>query len=62
MNPTNPHKRNYLIAAIFGAVGGGLFVAITTKAIPKIMQAMMSNMMQDMMGQMGEAGCDPAEI
>lgn len=50
--------RGYLAAAAFGAIGGGFAVALLTKAIPKIM----SNMMQTMMAQMREAGCNPVEM
>jgi hypothetical protein len=48
----------YLLAAGLGAVGGGLIVALATKAIPK----MMSKMMENMMSQMADGECDPAEI
>ncbi len=39
-------------------IGGGLIVALATKAIPK----MMSGMMQNMMSRMRESGCDPEEM
>jgi hypothetical protein len=51
-------RRNYVLAATLGAIGGGILVAVATRAIPRIM----SGMMRNMMSQMGEAGCDPAEI
>jgi CheY-specific phosphatase CheX len=47
---------------LLGAIGGGLVVAVATKAIPKMMSQMMAGMMQNMMAQMGEAGCDPGEM
>lgn len=50
--------RGYALATFLGAVGGGLLVAWITQAIPK----MMPQMMRNMMAQMGESGCDPAEI
>ena len=48
----------YVTVAFLGAIGGGLLVAIATRAIPK----MMSGMMQNMMGQMKESGVTPAEM
>ncbi len=49
----------YLLAGVMGAVGGGLFVAIATKAIPKIISGMMEQMMPRMIKQMKESGCSP---
>ncbi len=51
-------KGTYLISALLGAIGGGILVLIATKAIPN----MMSGMMQKMMSQMGESGCNPQEM
>jgi hypothetical protein len=48
----------YLMAALLGAVGGGLAVVLATRAIP----GMLGQMMQRMMTQMREEGCDPAEM
>ena len=50
--------RKYMFAVALGAVGGGLMLAIATKAIPK----MMPKMMQSMMSHMGGEGCNPAEV
>jgi len=50
--------KKYMIAVAIGAVGGGLLVAIATRAVPK----MMSRMMQRMMGSMGGEGCSPADM
>ena len=58
MNSFISRNKGYLIAAVLGAIGGGLIVALATSAIPK----MMSRMMQNMMGHMAEQGCNPAEI
>jgi hypothetical protein len=55
-------RKKYLLAASLGALGGGIFVALATRAIPRMMSQMMSGMMRNMMSQMGEAGCDPAEM
>jgi len=54
--------QGYLLAAILGAAVGGLVVAYATKAFPRMMASRMSQMMRDRMAQMGEAGCDPAEM
>jgi CheY-specific phosphatase CheX len=62
MHSTGSHNRGYALAAVLGVVGGGLIVALATKAIPKMMSQMMSGMMQNMMARMGEGGCNPAEI
>ncbi len=50
--------QGYFLAAGLGAVGGGLLIAVATRAIPK----MMAGMMENMMAQMGEGDCDPADI
>ncbi len=54
--------KDYLLAAVLGALGGGLLVALTTRAIPMMMTAIMPTMMRSMMAQMQEMGCDPSEI
>ncbi len=48
----------YVLVAVLGAAGGGLFVAFATRAIPR----MMAGMMQNMMAQMKASGCNPAEM
>ena len=58
MEGKNTRYGGYLLAAGLGAIGGGLIIAALTRAIPKIMAAMMQNMM----AQMGAGNCDPAEI
>ena len=55
-------KKNYAVAFLLGAVGGGLLVTMVTRAIPKMMTQMMSGIMQNMMTRMSESGCDPAEM
>jgi len=52
----------YVVAAVLGAIGGGLVVLLATRAIPKMMSQMMSGQMSKMMAQMKEGGCDPAEM
>ena len=48
----------YVLAAAMGVIGGGLFVALATKAIPNLM----SRMMQNMMAHMGENGFSPENM
>ena len=59
---TNAQTRRTILAAVLGALGGGLMVAIATQAIPKIMSQMMPAMMKNVMAHMGERGCSPAEM
>jgi len=62
MEKTESHRRNYILATLLGALGGGMVVALASRAIPKMMSEMMSGMMRNMMSQMAESGCDPAEM
>ena len=62
MDATRSDTRIVVLAGILGAIGGGLFVAIATRALPKMMSGMMSGMMQNMIGQMRENGVNPAEM
>ncbi len=62
MSISKANRSNYLFAAAIGAIGGGVLVAVVTKAMPKMMTQMMSGMMRNMMSQMGATGCDPAEM
>ncbi len=50
--------KNYLLAVTLGAVGGGLFAAWATRAMPRMMSVMMSSMMS----RLGGEGCSPAEM
>ena len=60
-NVSSPAK-GYLLAAALGAIAGGIFVALATKAIPKVMSQAMAGMMQRMMSQERANGCTPSEI
>jgi hypothetical protein len=66
MQHSNPSKRGYILAAFAGALGGGIAVALMTKAIPRlvsqIMNEMMSKMPPLMMEHMKSEGFDPAEM
>ncbi|MEE9366503.1 MAG: hypothetical protein V3W44_07450 [Dehalococcoidales bacterium] len=44
MRYTDSHRRGNLIAAALGVIGGGLFVALATKVIPKIVPQMKEKM------------------
>jgi hypothetical protein len=59
---TRTPARGYALAAILGAVGGGLLVALVTRTVPKMTSALMSGMMQNMMGQMRDCGINPEEM
>ena len=61
MDESSSRKR-YVAAAILGATGGVLLVALAARAIPKMMSRMMSGQMRKMMAQMKEGGCDPREM
>lgn len=50
--------RKYMVATAIGAVGGGLLVALASRALPK----MMAGMMHSMMAKIGGEGCSPAEL
>ena len=58
MEPTTSRRGGYLLAAIIGALAGGAFVALATRALPR----MMAQMMQNMMAGMGQEGCSPVEM
>ena len=58
MRDTGAPVIGYAVAAVLGAIGGGLVVALATDVIPR----MTSRMMQNMMAHMGEAGFNPAEM
>ncbi len=59
MKATVSQRRACLISALLGAVGGGIFVSIVTKAIPAMLTRTMAGMMQTMMSQMRASGCNP---
>jgi hypothetical protein len=58
----NSPYREYIFAASLGAIGGGIIVAMVTRAIPKMMSKIMAGMMQNMMAQMTEGECEPVDI
>ncbi len=66
MQHSNSSKRGYILAAFAGALGGGIAVALVTKAVPRlvsqIMNEMMSKMPPLMMERMKSEGFDPAEM
>jgi CheY-specific phosphatase CheX len=62
MKPLNHQAKGYAAAFLLGAIGGGVFVTLASKAIPRMMSQMMRGMMQNMMSEMRESGCDPSEM
>jgi hypothetical protein len=66
MRGSNSHFTGYVVAAVLGAIGGGLVVAFTMRVIPNLMtemmNRMMSGMMQNMMSRMQAEGVDPEEM
>ncbi len=66
MRNANTSKRRYILVAVVSALGGGIAVAVVTKAIPRlvsqIMAEMMSKMPPLMMEHMKSEGFDPAQM
>ena len=62
MSDSKPAYKGYLLAAALGAFGGGVLVAVVTKAIPRMFSQMGGAMMANMMAQMQASGCDPSEL
>jgi hypothetical protein len=62
MADTRSTSSGYVLAALFGAVAGGISVLVLTRAIPNILSRIMPTMMQNMMTQMGVEGCDPEDM
>ena len=58
MDNTGSQTKGYVLAALLGALGGGLAVAVATNAIPR----MICQMMQGMMAHMEEGALSPAEM
>ncbi len=58
MNKPTTNRKGYLLSAALGAMGGGLFVLVATRAVPRIMSQMMCGMITQMAGE----GCDPADL
>jgi hypothetical protein len=55
VNVASPNRR-YAAVAGLGALAGGLFVAVATKAIPRMLSCVGEGMMEQMMACMGEGG------
>lgn len=63
MEKPGSQSLGYLLAASLGALGGGILVVYSTRAIPKMMsrmvEQMMPNMMKNMQQKMKDGGCSP---
>ena len=53
------NSTGYILACFFGALAGGIGVAVVTHALPKMMARMMNEMMQHMSECMAERGMSP---
>lgn len=62
MHGADSQSKRYLLAALLGALGGGLVVALATRAVPRMASQIMAGRMRDLCAEMGEDGCDPAQI
>ncbi len=66
MRNSSSSKRGYVLVAVVSALGGGIAVAVVTKAIPRlvsqIMAEMMSKMPHVMLDHMKSEGFDPAQM
>jgi len=58
MSDEGCNVRKYMVAMAVGAVGGGILIALASRAMPK----MMAGMMRNVMTMMGGEGCSPAEM
>ncbi len=61
MTNLSSQTKKIILAALLGTIGGGVLVAVATRAVPKIMSGMMEGMMRNMMSRMKESGCAPPE-
>jgi hypothetical protein len=52
------HSKQYAMAAILGAAGGGLAVALAGRAVPKVKSVIMHRVMENM----HQKGISPAEM
>ncbi len=59
---TGSRNKGYVLAALLGAAGGGLVVALATRAVPTMMARMMAGMMKNMMAQMKASDGNPGEM
>jgi hypothetical protein len=56
------NRTGYALAALVGAISGGVLVAVATRAVPKMMDGMMSRMRHKMVEHMRQSGINPAEM
>ena len=61
MNQTWVPNKKILLAGLLGAIGGGLFAVLITRAIPKMMSGMMTKMMKNWMASMKDENGNPVD-
>jgi len=61
MNQTWVPNKKILLAGLLGAIGGGLFAVLITRAIPKMMSGMMTKMMKNWMASMKDETGNPVD-
>ena len=61
MNQTWVPNKKILLASLLGAIGGGLFAVLITRAIPKMMSGMMTKMMKNWMASMKDENGNPVD-
>ncbi|MBE3038256.1 MAG: hypothetical protein IMZ62_05545 [Chloroflexi bacterium] len=54
---SNPQNRKILLAALLGAIDGGVLVAVVTHAFPKMMERMLVGMLHNMKARMKVCDC-----
>ncbi len=66
MRNSGSSKRGYILVAVVSALGGGIAVALVTKAIPRLVSQILNEMMSKvprlMTEHMKSEGFDPAEM
>jgi hypothetical protein len=62
MNKSRCSASGYNLSAVLGTAHGGLAIVTITRAISEMVSRLTSNMMRNLMKQMGTEGCNPEEL